>query len=170
MSRTALKYVYLSIGWPLAMIFDIASTETARDQADVDDDGEAERSVAQEKMQRERHLRNNESRARPPKEAAEYRAQEIFTKPLRTVGLLVGYEVVFLSVAVAITFTDLVKNVGGETVGTVADVVSTVISPYIPTILIPLLPMIAAIAGAIFALIVHQSFKTSTDIRSHGAL
>jgi hypothetical protein len=49
-------------------------------------------------------------------------------------------------------------------------VVSTVISPYIPTILIPLLPMIAAITGVIFALIVHQSFKTSTDIRSHGAL
>jgi len=170
MSRTALKYIYLIIGWPLAMIFDIASTETARDQADVDDDGEAERSVAQEKMYRERHLRNNESRARPPKEAAEYRAQEIFTKPLRTVGLLVGYEVVFLSVAIAITFTDLVKGIGGQTVGTVADVISTVLSPYIPTVLIPLLPMIAAIVGVIFALIIHQSFKTSTDIRSHRAL
>jgi len=75
-----------------------------------------------------------------------------------------------LSVAIAITFTDLVKGIGGQTVGTVADVISTVLSPYIPTVLIPLLPMIAAIVGVIFALIIHQSFKTSTDIRSHRAL
>ncbi len=91
------------------MLGDISASESAQERADTDDDGEAEQSVVQEKRMQQQHLRRDDSRARPPKQAAEYRATEVFDNPLRTAGLIIGYEVVFLSVAVAITFTDLVS-------------------------------------------------------------
>jgi hypothetical protein len=168
-SRTALTYLYLGIGWSLAVLSDISSRQRAEERADTDDDGEAEQSVATQKRIQDQHLSHDDSRARPPKQAAEYRAGEIFAKPLRTIGLLIGYVVVFLTIAVAISFTGLVRRVAGDTAGDVADIISAVLSPYVPAILLPLLPIIATVAGVVFALIIHQSFKTSGDIRRHWA-
>jgi hypothetical protein len=151
------------------MLGDISASESAQERADTDDDGEAEQSVVQEKRMQQQHLRRDDSRARPPKQAAEYRVTEVFDNPLRTAGLIIGYEVVFLSVAVAITFTDLVRGTAGSTAGDVAELVSAVVSPHVPAVLIPLLPVVAVVAGLFFALVVHQSFKTSGDIRRHWA-
>lgn len=169
MSRTVLTYLYLGVGWSLAILSDLSSRQRAEERADTDDDGEAEQSVATQKRIQDQHLRHDTSRARPPWEAAEHRAREIFARPLRTIGLVLGYEVVFLAIAVPVTFPDSVREIAGDSAGDAADFISTAISPYVPPTLIPLLPAIAAIAGVVFALIIHQSFKTSTDIRHHWA-
>lgn len=165
MSRTVLTYLYLAIGWPLAMLFEIAAYHDAEQRADTDGDGEAERNPAQIKHSEQRQLRHDDSRARPPKAAAKYRANELFDRPLRTLGLLLLYEIPFLAVAVCVSYTDSVASLGGSSIGDVAVVVSDLVTPRVPSAIIPLLPALAIVAGLLFALVIHQSYKTSGDIQ-----
>jgi hypothetical protein len=167
MSRTALTYLYLAIGWPLAMLFDMAAYHNAEERADTDNDGEAERNPGDIKHHEQRRLRRDEARARSPKAAAKYRADELFDRPLRTLGLLLLYEIPFLAVAVCVSYTDAVASLGGSSVGDVAVVVSDLVTPRVPSAIVPLLPALAVVAGLLFALVIHQSYKTSGDIQRH---
>lgn len=168
MSRAVLKYVYLVLGTGLAFVLDLAATHNARERADTDGDGEAERSVASVKHQQERNLRNR-GESRSPKDAATYRANELVRRPLRTVALIVGYEVLFVGVGVSAAYPDEIGAAAGSDAGAVASVISQAVGSVVPAALIPVLPVAGVVLGILFAFVVHQTCKTATDIRREWA-
>lgn len=164
MSRIVLKYVYLVIGTALATLSTVADYSEAHERADPDDDGEDERSASAIMHQEERNLRQR-GEARSPMEAATYRADELVRRPLRTLLLLAGYELLFVGVAVCVTYTDEVTSIVGPDLGEVVAFVASLFRSALPASLIPLLPAVGVVLGLVFALVLHQSVKTAGDIR-----
>lgn len=164
MSRTLLKYVYLVLGTGLATLTTLAAYSGAQERADPDDDGENERNAAAVRRREERQLRRR-GEARSPMEAATYRADELVQRPLRTLLLVVGYEVLFVGVAVCVAYTDRVTGVLGPDLGEVAALVALLLESVLPASLVPLLPAASVGLGLVFALVVHQSVRTAGDIR-----
>jgi hypothetical protein len=136
MVRIVLKYVYLVFGTGLAMLLGRLSPSERRQQ-------------------------HGEPRA--PMEAATYRANELVRRPLRTLGLIVGYELLFAGTAVSAAYPDQVASV----VGKAPIIFAGVVTSSIPDSLIPLLPPIGLALGIVFPLVVHQSLVTAGDIQLH---
>lgn len=136
MVRIFLKYVYLILGTGLAML------------------------LGRLRPQERRHAHGE---PRPPMEAAEYRANELVRRPLRTVGLILGYELLFAGTAFSVAYPDQVASVVGKAPIIFAGVVT---SP-LPDAIIQLLPPIGLALGVVFPLVVHQSLVTATDIQLH---
>lgn len=136
MVRIVLKYVYLVIGTGLAMLLGRLSPQERRHQ---------------------------HGEARSPMDAAEYRANELVRRPLRTVGLIAGYELLFAGTAVSAAYPDRVSSLVGD-----APVIAAgVLTDGVPESLVPLLPPIGVALGLLFPLVVHQSLVTATDIQLH---
>ncbi len=140
MSRTVLKYVYLALGTAVATLL---GTPTPQKRRRLKQQGEA----------------------RSPMEAATYRANEWVTRPLRSVGLIAGYQVLFTGVAVCTTFPDRIIAALGKDVGGAAGVIAALVRPAVPASLLPVLPAIGVALGLVFAVVVHQSLLTAEDIR-----
>lgn len=141
MSRLVLKYVYLVIGTAVAML--LGTPEAGPERRQLNRGGEA----------------------RSPMEAAMYRANEWVQRPLRSVGLIAGYQALFTGVAVCTTYPDEIIAVLGKDIGGAAGVIAAVTRPTIPDSLLPVLPAIGVIVGLVFAVIVHQSLLAADDIR-----
>ncbi len=140
MSRVVLKYVYLALGTAVAMLL---GTPTAQKRRQLERRGEA----------------------RSPMEAATYRANEWVRRPLRSLGLIAGYQVLFTGVAVCTTYPDQIIAALGKDVGGAAGVIAALVRPAVPASLLALLPAIGVALGLVFAVIVHQSLATADDIR-----
>ena len=163
MVRTVLEYVYLGLGTGLAFVFEQAAWHGARERADTDDDGEAERNVSAVKHHEEQHMRRRDGRS--PKEAAAYHAETLVQRPLRTGGLLVAYELLFVGLGVVAGYPDLVGSIAGSTVGSIAAILSGAVASAVPGALLFLLPIVGIVLGAVFTFVVHPSYKTAVDIR-----
>lgn len=164
MIRAVLKYLYLVLGTALAVLTKVASYGQAHARADPDDDGENERNPnAIANREQRRHERGDGPVS--PMEAAEYRADEMVSNPLRTILLLVGYEAVFVGWAICMTFTDEVVALVGEDVGFIVKLLALPRVMYLPEWVVPLLVPGAVVVGLLFAVVIHQTVVTAGDIR-----
>lgn len=109
----------------------------------------------------ERRHKHGEPRA--PMEAAKYRANEIVRRPLRTLLLIVGYELLFTGTAVSAAYPDRVESV----VGGAPVIFAGIVTQPIPDSLYPLLVPVGVVLGVLFPLVVHQSIVTAGDIQLH---
>lgn len=164
MVRAVLKYVYLAVGTALAMVSAVGAEQNIDEKADPDDDGVDERDEhvvrREQRQQRQRH-----GEARSPMDAATYRANELVDRPLRTAFLLVGYQVLFVSLAACIAYTDTVAAAAGSSVGPFVEAIGSRGTSLLPEWVIPLLVPVAVALGLLFAFVIHQSLKTAGDIR-----
>jgi hypothetical protein len=98
-------------------------------------------------------------------EAATYRANELVERPLRTLSLVVGYVLLFAGVPACAAYTDRITELLGPDPGGIAEIIAIPIEETFTESVIPLLPAAGVVLGLVFALIVHQSLKTASDIR-----
>lgn len=164
MVRVVLKYVYLVAGTALAMVATVGAAQNAERKADPDDDGINEgnkRAIRRE--QKQRLERSGE--ARSPMDAATYRANELVRRPIRTVSLFVGYQALFVGIAVCIAYTDAAASVTGPSVGPFIRAIGKQGASLLPAWIVPSLVPTAVALGLLFTLVVHQSLKTAGDIR-----
>lgn len=142
MSRFVLKYIYLVLGFGLALLLELPTSGDRRQL-----------------------LRAGE--ARPPMEAATYRANELVKRPLRTLGLLLGYELIFFGIPACAAYPDQIAGIVGQNLGGVVRIIGGLFASAVSVSLLPFLPFVGAVLGVVFALIVHQSMNTANDIRRH---
>lgn len=156
MITRALTYVYVVLGTAFAALM-IWGTEQRVDE--LTDDTETSDRVARERVEDD-HGRDG---SYSPTDAAQYRAQQLTTQPLRTIGLVLVYMFVFGSIGVLLAFPELQ-----------VPFVDVVIRPFLDSLrsALPLgesttslLAPAGIVIGVFFAVIVHQSVKTAEDIQ-----
>lgn len=164
MVRTVLKYLYLVLGTGLAVLSTVASYSQAAERADPDDDGVQERSAG---TIADREHRKHERGGGPvsPMEAAEYRADEMVNRPLRTILLVVGYEAVVVGWAACMVFTDEIVSTVGPDLGFVVTLLALPREMVLPGWVVPLLLPGSVGLGLLLAIVVHQAVVTAGDIR-----
>ena len=163
MVRIVLKYVYLVLGMGLALLSTAGAARNVDERADPDDDGDNERRERVVRREQEQRVKRS-GVARAPMDAATYRANELLRRPLRTV-ILVGYQVLFVGVAVCIAYTDAAASATGSSVGPFIRAIGSQGTSLLPGWLIPLLVPTAVAVGLLFTFVIHQSLKTAGDIR-----
>ena len=140
MIRTTLKYTCAAIATPLALI------------------GEQMSVIDRDKKERQGY------EPRAPLRASEYQVNKLFNKPLRTVLLLIIYQIVFIGGALSALFTEQAWEIF-FIFGMVGDGVRGIL----PAFLIPALPILGVVSGLVFAVIIHPALNAYTEIRMHYA-
>jgi Flp pilus assembly protein TadB len=164
MVRVVLKYVYLVVGTALAMAAAVGKEQQVDEKADPDDDGVEERDEQAIRRREEQKLRRR-GEARSPMDAATYRANELVRRPIRTVLLFLGYEALFVGVAVCVAHTDTVASTVGSSLAPVVEMIGEQGTSVLPAWLLPVLVPAAVGLGLVFTFVFHQSLKVAGDIR-----
>jgi hypothetical protein len=145
MSRFVLKYIYLILGTGVALLGDRLTPSEAR-------------------------AKKNHSTARSPMEAAEYHANELVNRPLRTVGLVIIYQLVFAGIPACAAYTEEITSVFGDVPKLIGglfedEVIPAIFGSQLSDSTIELLPAVGVVVGLVFTFIIHQSLRTATSIQ-----
>jgi hypothetical protein len=160
MSKRALTYVYLALGSVLALLIIWGNANRVEQR-------EENRDISHRRAREQVVTEPDRDEWRSPKEAARYRAEQLTSQPLRTIGLFVVYVGVLGGAGFCLAFPDRVAEVAGPAAGDVS--ASAVSAMPVPESAATLLFPAGIGLGLLFAVVIHQSIKTAGDIR-YGSL